>query len=235
MLNGRVAVIAGASSGIGEAVARRLSENGARVALLARREDRIRALADELDGAAYPTDVTDPVAVAETLDRVAADLGPVGVLVNNAGVAHYGDAADADLADWQRMVDVNVSGVLNVTHAAVHLLKEAAAEQGVADVVTISSASGRRIANSQAAVYSATKHAVGAFSEGLRRELAPARVRVGLVEPGFVRTPLTEDREFGELEALDADDVADAVEWIVTRPARTAINEVLLRAIGQQS
>jgi len=240
-LTGRVAVVTGASSGIGEATARRLAAEGASVALLARRTDRIEAVAAELaaDGAtarAYTADVTDADGVREVLGQVVADLGGIDVLVNNAGTAVHGDAATADLADWRLMVDVNLMGVLQTTHAAIaHLVAAASGEHGVADVVTVSSASGRRVPNAQNNVYAATKHAVGAFSEALRRELGPQHVRVGLVEPGFVVTELTGDLTFGELDALEADDVADAIVWVVTRPRRAAVNEVLLRPIEQDS
>jgi len=240
-LTGRVAVVTGASSGIGEATARRLCADGASVALVARRTDRVEAVAAELgaDGGtarAYTADVTDADGTAAVLERVVADLGGIDVLVNNAGTAIHGDAASADLADWRLMVDVNVMGVLQTTHAAIsHLVAAAAGEHGVADVVTVSSASGRRVPNSRNNVYAATKHAVGAFSEALRRELGPQHVRVGLVEPGFVATELTADLEFGELDALAADDVADAVAWMVTRPRRTAVNGILVRPIEQDS
>ncbi len=239
-MTGRTAVVTGASSGIGEATARALAAQGASVALLARRTDRIEAIADEIEadgGTArvYPVDVTDAGGVRDVLERVATELGGVDVLVNNAGLARNGAAREADLADWQQMVDVNLSGVLHTTHAALEHLVTAAGQRGVADVVSISSASGRRVPNSATNVYAATKHAVVAFSEALRQELAPVHVRVGLVEPGYVRTELTADHDFDELGALEAADVADAVVWIVTRPRRTAINEVLLRPIGQES
>jgi NADP-dependent 3-hydroxy acid dehydrogenase YdfG len=240
-LSGRVAVVTGASSGIGEATARALSAQGAAVAVLARRTDRLDALVADLeaDGGtarAYACDVTDADAVRTVLGRVVADLGGIDVLVNNAGVAHQHLARDADLADWQQMVDVNLTGVLATTHSALeHLFAAAAGEHGVADVVTISSASGRRVPQATSNVYAATKHAVGAFSEALRRELGPQHVRVGLVEPGFVRTELTAGHDFEPLGALEAADVADAVVWMVTRPRRTAVNEVLMRPIEQDS
>lgn len=239
-LDGRTAVVTGASSGIGEATARMLAARGARVAVLARRRERLDDVVADVERAggtarAWTADVTDAAALREVLGEVVSHFGSLDLLVNNAGTAVHAEAVSADLADWQRMVDVNLTGVLSTTHAALEHLVAAAAERGVADVVTISSASGRRVATPASNVYAATKHAVGAFSEALRRELAPRHVRVGLVEPGFVATELTADHDFGELEALEAADVADAVCWIVSRPRRTAVNEVLLRPIAQES
>ncbi|MGL5850713.1 MAG: SDR family oxidoreductase, partial [Phycicoccus sp.] len=203
-LTGTVAVVTGASSGIGEATARALTGQGVTVALLARRGDRLRALAHDLaagPGAAEPVevDVTDAAAVRAAVDDVAERHGRLDVLVNNAGIALSTLAVDADLADWHTMVDVNLGGVLNSTHAALGHLVRTAAEHGVADVVTVSSASGRRVPTPESNVYAATKHAVCAFSEALRQELGPQRVRVGLVEPGFVVTEMTasEGRRFG--------------------------------------
>ncbi|WP_030485432.1 SDR family oxidoreductase [Nocardioides aequoreus] len=240
-LSGTVAVVTGASSGIGEATARALSVLGATVALVARRADRLQQLAHELaeaGGQADPVevDVTDADAVRAALDGVAERHGAIDVLVNNAGVARSGPAAEADLADWQLMVEVNLGGVLNATHAALpHLLAAASGTRGVADLVTVSSASGRRVPKPESNVYAATKHAVGAFSEGLRQELGPQGVRVGLVEPGFVVTELTAGRDFGEREALQAEDVADAIGYMVTRPAHMGVNELLVRAVDQVS
>lgn len=240
-LSGTVAVVTGASSGIGEATARHLAGLGASVALLARRADRLDQLAEQLraaGGTAHPVtvDVTDAASVSEAIDSVVAELGSLDVLVNNAGIALSGPAVEADLSDWQQMVEVNLGGVLNATHAALpHLLAAAEGSRGIADVVTVSSASGRRVPKPESNVYAATKHAVGAFSEGLRQELGPRGVRVGLVEPGFVVTELTAGRDFGEREALQADDVADAIGYLVTRPPHVGINEVLLRGVDQVS
>lgn len=241
-LSGAVAVVTGASSGIGEATARALAAEGAHVALLARRADRLQALADDIDGSggtAEPVtvDVTDAEAVRTTIAGVVERHGRLDVLVNNAGVARSRLAVDSDLADWQQMVDVNLGGVLAATHAAVPHLLATAEARGVADVVTVSSASGRRVPKPESNVYAATKHAVCAFSEALRQELGPQGVRVGLVEPGFVVTEMTqgEGREFGERDALHADDVAASIVFMLTRPPRHGINEMLMRASGQVS
>jgi len=237
-LDGARVAVTGASSGIGEATARALAAEGARVALLARRTDLLEEIAADIgpSASAYQVDVTDAAAVRDTIARVVDDLGGLDVLVNNAGVGSMSLAADADLDEWHTMVDVNLHGVLHASHAALpHLVAAAQGERGIADVVTVSSASGRRVPKATSNVYAATKHAVGAFCEALRLELGPQQVRVGLVEPGFVVTDMTSGQDFGELEALEASDVADSIVFMVTRPRRQAINEMLMRAVGQSS
>lgn len=235
-----VAVVTGASSGIGEATARALAADGAHVVLLARRADRLEQLARDIDGAggtAEPVvvDITDAEQVRTAVDGVAERHGRLDVLVNNAGVALSRLAAESDLADWQQMVDVNLGGVLGASHAALPHLVATAQAHGVADVVTVSSASGRRVPKPESNVYAATKHAVCAFSEALRQELGPQGVRVGLVEPGFVVTEMTEGHDFGDRDALHADDVAASIVFMLTRPPRHGINEMLMRASGQVS
>jgi NADP-dependent 3-hydroxy acid dehydrogenase YdfG len=239
-LDGVVAAVTGASSGIGEATARALAAEGATVALLARRRERLEELARELGTATtvHEVDVSDAEAVASAVEDVVARHGHLDVLVNNAGYGTMTPAAEADLAQWRTMVDVNVNGVLATTHAALgHLTSAASGERGVADVVTISSVAGRKVSGPAVNVYAATKHAVGAFSEALRQEFAAAHVRVGLVEPGLVRSELTEGNgalgEVGELGVMEAADIADAVVYMVTRPRRVAVNEILVRPIEQ--
>jgi NADP-dependent 3-hydroxy acid dehydrogenase YdfG len=243
-LDGTTAVVTGASSGIGNATARALAAEGATVALFARRRDKLEDLAGELGDRAevHEVDVTDADAVREAIDAVARDHGGLDVLVNNAGYGTMDPAAEADLGEWRTMVDVNLNGVLATTHAAVsHLDRAAQGQRGVADVVTVSSVAGRKVNGPGSNVYAATKHAVNAFSEALRQELAPRHVRVGLVEPGLVDTELTntgrdnapDASSAGELGVLEAQDIADAIVYIVTRPARTAVNEVLVRPIEQ--
>jgi NADP-dependent 3-hydroxy acid dehydrogenase YdfG len=242
-LEGTTAVVTGASSGIGEATARALAAAGARVALLARRRDRLESLAHDLGdrAAVYEVDVTDGSEVAPTLEAIAADLGGIDVLVNDAGYGSMVPALEADLAEWRTMVDVNITGVLLTTHAALpHLVEAAEGPRGVADVVTISSVAGRKIASPKVNVYAATKHAVNAFSEALRQELTGHHVRVGLVEPGLVRSEMTEHNgaaedaeEHLELGLMEPEDIADAVVYMVTRPRRTAVNEMLVRPTEQ--
>jgi NADP-dependent 3-hydroxy acid dehydrogenase YdfG len=243
-LDGTTAIVTGASSGIGNATARALAAEGAAVALFARRRDKLSDLAQELgEGASvHEVDVSDADAVRAAVDEVAQQRGGVDVLVNNAGYGSMDLARDADLGEWQKMVDVNLHGVLSTTHAALgHLVRAAQGSRGIADVVTISSVAGRKVSGPGSNVYAATKHAVGAFSEALRQELADQHVRVGLVEPGLVDTELTntgddnkpDASQASDLGVLHADDIAEAVVYIVTRAPRAAVNEVLIRPTEQ--
>jgi len=249
-LDGTVALVTGASSGIGEATGLHLAGHGADVAIVARRTDRLESLADRIRerGAkvlVIGADVTDEVQANEAVERTVAELGRLDALVNNAGVMLLGPAVGAPTDEWRRMVEVNLLGLLYCAHAALpHLLT--AAEGGprhVADLVNVSSVAGR-VARSGSAVYNATKHGVGALSESLRQEVTSRHVRVSLVEPGAVATELAthnrpeireelEDR-FGNIERLVSDDIADAVGYIVTRPRHVAINEVLIRPTEQE-
>src|SRR3954470_3681479 len=248
-LSGTVALITGASSGIGAATATALAAEGAAVALLPRRADRLDQLKAEIDaagGTAMTTaaDVTDAEQVAAAVAATVAGVGRLDTLVNNAGLLRMGEAAHASLTDWDDLVSVNVSGVLYATRAALpHLIAAAAdSSRGVADVVTISSTGGR-VARPGTAVYSLTKFGVNAFSEGIRQELIGKRVRVGLVEPGTVATEITEslpaqakqaqnERTAGMVK-LRPEDIADAVLYMVTRDRRVAVNEMLVRSAEQ--
>jgi NADP-dependent 3-hydroxy acid dehydrogenase YdfG len=243
-----VALVTGASSGIGEATARALAAEGAAVALAARRTERVESLARELGGQgralALTTDVTVEREAREAVERTVSELGRLDIVINNAGVMLLGPIEGAPLEEWERMVRLNVLGVLYIAHAALpHLLR--AADKGprrVADLVNISSVAGRS-ARTGAGVYNLTKFGVGAFSESLRQELTRRHLRVSLVEPGAVATELTEHlrpeiREqtaamFADAEPLQAQDIADAITFIVTRPRRMAINEVLVRPTEQ--
>lgn len=242
-LDGVVAAVTGASSGIGEATARALVEHGATVALLARRADRLDDLATELGGATsvHAVDLSDTEAAVAAIGEVVEWHGRLDVLVNNAGFGSLAPARGSDLDDWLATTSVNLDGLLAATHAALEpLVAAAAAPRGVADVVTVGSDAGRRVLP-VGAVYSATKHAVGAFSESLRQELAPVHVRVGIVEPGITRTELPGKGEgdtpdidsLGELAVLEAADIAEAVLYMVTRPPRVAVNEILVRPTEQ--
>jgi NADP-dependent 3-hydroxy acid dehydrogenase YdfG len=245
-LDGCVALVTGASSGIGDAAARRLAADGAQVALVARRRDRLEALAGELDGAlAIEADVTDREQAEAAVERTAAELGRLDVLVNNAGVMLLGPIQDAPVEEWERMLQVNVHGLLYCARAALpHLI--AAAEdgpRGVADMVNVSSVAGR-VARQGSGVYNATKFAVGAFSESLRQEVTSRHVRVALVEPGAVDTELPShnrpevlesiSKRFADMERLEASDIADVISYVVTRPRHVAINELLVRPTEQQ-
>jgi NADP-dependent 3-hydroxy acid dehydrogenase YdfG len=248
-LEGTVALVTGASSGIGEATARALAAEGAAVALVARRTDRIESLSRELDkqgGHALPltTDVTVEQEARDAVERTAREFGRLDIVINNAGVMLLGPIEGAPLEEWERMVDLNILGVLYVANAALpHLLRAAEnGPRGVSDLVNISSVAGRS-ARSGAGVYNLTKFGVGAFSESLRQEITRRHLRVSLVEPGAVTTELTEHlrpeiREqvapmFADAESLHAEDIAETITFIVTRPRRMAINEVLVRPTEQ--
>jgi NADP-dependent 3-hydroxy acid dehydrogenase YdfG len=249
-LDGTVALVTGASSGIGAAAARVLADNGAGVALAARRTDRLERLAAEIEAAggkalAIESDLTDQDQAIDAVERTVSELGRLDTLVNNAGVMLLGPAVGAPTEEWERMVSLNVLAVLYTTHAALpHLLRAAErAPRQVADLVNISSVAGR-LARSGAGVYNATKWGVGAFSESVRQEVARRHVRVSLVEPGGTNTELQshlrpEIREqakqrFAGVERLEADDIADAIAYIVTRPRRVAVNEILVRPTEQE-
>ncbi|NJC68478.1 SDR family NAD(P)-dependent oxidoreductase [Planosporangium thailandense] len=250
-LDGTAALITGASSGIGEAAARALAEQGAAVALVARRAERLETLATELrdrGGSALTiaADVADEQQARDAVELTVAELGRLDTLVNNAGVMLLGPAVHAPIDEWRRMVDVNLLGLLYCAHAALpHLLRAADGDpRRVADLVNISSVAGRR-ATRGSGVYNATKHAVGAFSEALRQEVTARHVRVSLVEPGAVETELLShnrpeilaelDQRFTGLERLRSADIADAVSYIVTRPRHVAVNEVLIRPTEQEA
>jgi len=248
-LDGTVALVTGASSGIGEATAVSLAGLGARVALVARRTDRLEELADRLraDGATS-TVITADVTIQAEADRAMAQavgkLGRLDTLINNAGVMLLGPVVDAPVDEWERMVRINLLGLLYCTYAALPHLLHAADDspRRVADVVNISSVAGR-VARSGSGVYSATKHGVGAFSESLRKEITARHVRVSLVEPGATATELASHNRpeilegvrerFGSIERLTAADIADAIAYIVSRPRHVAINEVLVRPTEQ--
>jgi NADP-dependent 3-hydroxy acid dehydrogenase YdfG len=249
-LAGTTALVTGASSGIGEAAARHLAALGADVTLVARRRDRIEALAKEIEATGrralvVEADVADRAQAEAAVQRTVDELGRLDILVNNAGVMLLGPIADAPVEEWEQMVRVNVLGLLYCAKAALPHLLEAAesSERGVADLVNISSVAGR-VARLGSGVYNATKHAVGAFSESLRQEVTSRHVRVGLVEPGAVATELAshnrpEVREsmakrFGDIERMEAEDIAEAISWMVTRPRRVAVNEILVRPTEQQ-
>jgi len=248
-LENTVAMITGSSSGIGAATARRLAAEGAAVALVARRHDRLDELAAAIraDGGtalAVPADVTSQPQAATAVEQAVAGLGRLDILVNNAGVMLLGPALDAPIGEWDQMVALNVQGTLYITHAALPHLVRAAAEppRRVADLVTISSTGGR-VARPGSGVYNLTKFGAAGFSEALRQEMLSRRVRVGLVEPGTVDTELiTHVREdirqaaqsqTASIEPLRPDDIADTVTYIVTRDRRVAVNEILVRAAEQ--
>jgi NADP-dependent 3-hydroxy acid dehydrogenase YdfG len=249
-LAGTAALVTGASSGIGAATARQLAEHGASVALVARRQDRLEALAAEIDKAGgtalvVAADITDrpqaEAAVQHTVER----FGRLDILVNNAGLMLLGPVVGADPDEWDRMIAINVQGLLYTTRAALpHLLD--AAEQGprrVADIVNISSIAGR-VAWNGYGVYNFTKFGVNGFNESLRQEVTRRHVRVGVVEPGGVDTELGShnkpeirnemiDPFYEQTEVLAPQDIADGVAYMVTRPRHTAIGELWIMPTDQ--
>jgi NADP-dependent 3-hydroxy acid dehydrogenase YdfG len=249
-LDGTVALVTGASSGIGQATAYLLAQHGAAVALVGRRVDRLEELAAKLTGSgasvlSIQADVTNHDEAFGAVERVVTELGRLDTVINNAGVMLLGPIEHAPVEEWERMVQVNLLGLLYSAKAALpHLLKAAEGEpRGVADLVNISSVAGR-VARLGSGVYNATKHAVGAFSESLRQEVTGRHVRVSLVEPGAVATELIshnrpEIREqisqrFASTQRMEAADIADVIGYIVSRPRHVAINEVLVRPTEQQ-
>jgi NADP-dependent 3-hydroxy acid dehydrogenase YdfG len=248
-LTGAVALVTGASGGIGAATARRLAREGAAVALVARRRDRLDQVAGDIvslggHAAAVEADITAPErayeAVQDTLER----FGRLDILVNNAGVMLFNSALHSTVEEWDRMVSLNVTALLHVTHAAVpHLIDAAATSpRQVADLVNVSSAAGR-VARPGSSVYNLTRFGLGGFAESLRQELLREHVRVSVVEPGAVDTELAHrlgeatrrvtHRQGDAIEVLQAEDVADAIGYVVTRERRVAINEMLVRAGDQ--
>jgi len=219
------------------------------VAIAARRVDRLEQLARRIgqgggEALVIDADVSLEHDARRAVESVVAELGRLDILINNAGVMLLGPAVDAPLSDWQRMVNVNVYGLIYCTHAALpHLLRAAQdSPRQVADLVNISSVAGRTT-RPGSNVYNLTKHGVGAFSESLRQEVTRRRVRVSVIEPGAVDTELrTHNRpeiqqqmqqRFAQVELLKAPDIADAVLYIVTRPWYVAINELLVRPTDQ--
>ena len=249
-LAGTVVLITGASSGIGEASAIALAREGARLAIAARRRDRLEALSARISqngGTAQvlETDITDDDQAREAVERTLAEHGRLDVLINNAGLMLLGRIEGADVSQWRRMLDLNVAALMTLTHAALpHLL--VAAEQDprhVADIVNVSSVAGR-VARQGSGAYNASKWAVNAFSEALRQEVTGRHVRVGLIEPGAVDTELAShntdpevvarmQQRFAGLERMRAHDIAEVVVFMVTRPRHVAVNEILVRPTEQ--
>ena len=248
-LDGTVALVTGASSGIGAATAVALAERGAAVGLVARRRDRLEEVAQRIrdiggQALSVEADVTDRRRASDAVGEVVAEFGRLDTVVNNAGLMLVGPVADAPEGEWERMVAVNQLGLMYVTHAAQpYLLKAADTEpRRVADIVNISSTAGR-VARPGTAVYSMTKTGVVAFSEALRQEMQPRRVRVSVVEPGNVDTELAThtraelrpgvEDQVRRIERLIPEDIARTVVFIVTSPRRVAVNEILVRAADQ--
>jgi len=245
-LEGKVAVVTGASSGIGAATARALAGQGAAVAVGARRKDRLDELVEGIVGdggraLAAEVDVADEDAAGAFVKKAHDELGGLDILVNNAGVMLLGPVHDADTGEWRTMIDVNLLGLLYCTHAALPLM----AGSGGGHIVNVSSVAGRR-ASAGAAVYNMTKFGVHAFSEALRQEALHSNIRVTIVAPGFVDTELQGHNENPVVqqgvermrdqigEVLQPEDIADAIAFAASQPGHVGINEVLVRPTGQQ-
>ncbi len=241
---GKVVVITGASSGLGAATARLLSEQGAVVALGARRTDRIQALADELNGKrgkaiAVETDVTQYGQVKNLVDTAVKTYGRIDIMINNAGLMPQSLLESLRIEDWDRMIDVNIKGVLYGIAAALPYMKE----QKFGHFINVSSVAGHKVGPG-GAVYSATKHAVRALSEGLRQEVKPYNIRTTVISPGAVATELpngvTDPAVSGRIHklyeevAIPADSFARAVAFAVSQPDEVDINEILFRPTRQE-
>jgi NADP-dependent 3-hydroxy acid dehydrogenase YdfG len=236
---GGVAVITGASSGIGAATARALARDDHRLALLARRRDRVEALAEELGerAMAIEADVTDRESIVAAAERVRSELGGADILVNNAGVMLLAPFSSEQREEHRQMVETNLLGAMTATEVFLDQLRD-----GDGDLVNISSVAGRK-ARPGNSVYAATKWGLGGWSEALRQELLPG-VRVTLIEPGAVATELTDhitdpnakeaaERMYDQL-AITADDIAEVIAFAVSRPRRVSLNEILIRPTAQE-
>lgn len=243
-LAGKVALVTGASSGIGEATAGALAAAGAKVAIAARRADRLEALAARIETAGgmalrIEADVTSNDDVTAMIGKVVAEWDRLDILVNNAGVMLLSPAAEATLDDWRQMVELNLLALMGVTKAALPHLRAAKGH-----IVNVSSVAGR-VANPGASGYAATKFGVVGFSESLRREVYADKVRVTVIEPGLVRTELGDhitnaaskaglDQRLATMEALTAEDIAASILYAVSQPARVNVNEIVIRPTDQE-
>jgi NADP-dependent 3-hydroxy acid dehydrogenase YdfG len=244
-LDNKVAIITGASAGIGEATAIALAAEGAKVVIAARRSDRLEALAKRIEssgGQVLPivTDITDETQANNLIQKANAELGRVDILVNNAGIALTGNIDGGNTSDWRRMFDVNVFGLLYATHAVLPIFKA----QGSGHIVNISSVAGR-LARAGVGIYNATKWGVNAISESLRQEVLKDNIRVTIIEPGLVNTEINNhitdsiSKQISEerrksIKALESDDIARAIAYAVTQPPHVNVNEILIRPTQQE-
>ena len=251
LLDGTVALITGASSGIGAATASALAAQGATVVLAARRTSRIQEATAKIraDGGtalALGADITRAEDAREIVSTTVAEFGRLDTLVNNAGTMLLGPAVDAPLEEWERMVQVNLLGLMYCTHAALpHLLTAAAdSRRQVADLVNISSVAGRFPRNGSSG-YNATKFGVTGFSEAIRQEVTRRHVRVSVLEPGAVDTELVSHnrpeiqerhtQRFADTKKMEPTDIADTIAFVVTRPWYMSVNEIVLRPTEQDT
>jgi NADP-dependent 3-hydroxy acid dehydrogenase YdfG len=247
-LAGRVAIVTGASSGIGDAVARVLGAGGMRVAIAARREERLAALATALralgtDVLVQPTDMRREPDVLALFAATRARFGGVDVLVNNAGLGRAAPVSSGETERWREMLEVNVLGLLIASREAIRDMER---RRVAGSIVNVSSMAGHRVPGVESAVYAGTKFAVRAITEGLRQELRARRspIRVAAVSPGYVETEFAAvfagskaaaEQSRPRLQMLEAADVADAVRWILTRPPHVEVHDVLVRPVDQRN
>jgi NADP-dependent 3-hydroxy acid dehydrogenase YdfG len=238
---GKVVVITGASSGLGEAAARHLAREGAKLVLAARRVERLRALAEELgleESAVVETDVTDCAQVRRLVDHAVATHGRIDAILNNAGIMPHSLLERGKVEDWDRMIDVNIKGVLYGIAAALPHMRG----QKSGHIINVSSVAGHKVRPS-AAVYAATKHAVRVISEGLRQEVKPYNIRTTVISPGAVASELADSitepdvadgmRRFYEDTAIPADSFARMVLFAMSQPEDVDVNEILFRPTRQ--
>ena len=243
-IKGKVVVITGASSGLGEATARLLSAQGASVVLGARRFERLQTLAEELKqgggkALAIPTDVIELDQVKRLVDTAVQTYGRIDVIINNAGLMPLSLLERLKVDDWNQMIDVNIKGVLNGIAAALPYMQE----QKSGQVINVSSVAGHKVRPGNV-VYAATKHAVRVLSEGLRQEVKPYNIRTTIISPGAVATELPDSvtesdvadniRNFYEAYAIPADSFARAVAFAMSQPDNVDINEILYRPTAQE-
>lgn len=241
-ITGKVVVITGGSSGLGEATARHLAERGAHVAIAARRKDKLAAIVADIESIggtakAYPVDVTDKTQVDALIAKVLADFGRIDVLINNAGLMAIAPLSEGLTDEWDRMIDINIKGLLYGVAAALPVFEK----QGSGHFINIASVAGLKVFSPGGTVYSGTKFAVRAISEGLRHEVG-GKIRVTTIEPGAIDSEL----KFGSghaqsrdsvldfyKQAIPADSVARAIAYAVEQPANVDINEIVLRPTTQ--
>ena len=244
-LQGKVAIITGASAGIGAATAIALAAEGAYVAIAARRADKLNEVAQKIEASGGKvlqviTDVTDEAQVQNLIAKTKETFGRIDILVNNAGIAIVGQIAYANTDDWRKTINVNIFGVLYATHAVLPTLLE----QKSGHIVNVSSVAGRTV-RAGIGIYNLTKWGVNAFSEALRLELTPQNIRVTVVEPGMVNTEIDEHKlgvkqisdpvayEKSQtlrksITSLEAEDIANAIVYAVTQPERVDVNEIMI-------
>jgi NADP-dependent 3-hydroxy acid dehydrogenase YdfG len=245
-INGKTVIVTGASSGIGEATATKLGERGAKVAIVARRRERLEKLAVQIEKSGgqalvIEADITDKKICQEAVEEVLKEWNKIDILINNAGVMLLGPTAKAPLEEWERMISVNLLGLLYMTYAALPNMRKA----GSGHLVNISSVAGRT-ARAGSAVYNATKWGVNAFTEALRQELVSdkLKIRTTLIEPGAVETELTshnrpevqetlKERFKGMDKKLQSEDIAAAILYALSQPEHVNVNEILIRPTEQ--